>query len=185
MENGGFFFSTSPKPIIPNAENSLDGVDREALNKVVVAGLQNEDGRARGDFANAYQKLTFEEIQPLLPAIHKAIVNPAPSGIIFADGIRLAGAKLLAKHRYREGMELSLDLMDIDRWNKRRRIDQCLDILAMYGGAAKPLLPRMREMQQALLAHPEARGLQDQIGKLRRLITSVEAATEAPELREL
>jgi hypothetical protein len=92
---------------------------------------------------------------------------------------------LLAKHRYREGMELSLDLMDIDRWNKRRRIDQCLDILAMYGGAAKLLLPKRREMQQALLAHPEARGLQAQIGKLRRLITSVEAATEMPELREL
>jgi len=166
-------------------KNSLEGVDRDALNKAVAAGLQNQDGRARGSIANVYQKLTFEEIQPLLPAIYEAIVNPAPSGIMFADGIRLAGLQLLAKHRYREGMVLSLDLMDIDRWNKRRRIDQCLEVLATYGGAAKPLLPRMRELEQALVAHREARGLQPLIEKLRGIIADVESATEAPELREL
>lgn len=166
-------------------KNSLEGVDRDALNKAVVAGLQNQDGRARGAIATIYRQLSFEEIEPLLPAIHQAIVKPAPSGIMFADGIRLAGLELLAKHRFREGMELSLDLMDIERWNKRRRIDQCLDTLAMYGGAAKPLLPKMRELEQALTKHREARGLQPLIEKLRALIASVESATDAPELREL
>jgi hypothetical protein len=166
-------------------KNSLDGVDREALNKAITAGLQNQDGRARGELASIYQKLGFEEIQPLLPVIHEAIVTPAPSGIMFADGVRLAGLELLAKHRYREGMDLAFEIMDIDRWGKRNRINRCLEILGMYGGAAKPVLPKMHELQKALIAHPEARGLAEQIGELRSLIQKVEAATEIPELREM
>ena len=37
---------------------------------------------ARGWIDSIYQKLSYEEIKPLLPAIHEAIVTPAPSGII-------------------------------------------------------------------------------------------------------
>jgi len=166
-------------------KNSLDGVDREALNKAITAGLQNQDGRARGELAQIYQKLSFEEIQPLLPVIHEAIINPAPSGIMFADGVRLAGLELLAKHRYREGLDLAFEIMDIDRWGKRNRINRCLEILGMYEGAAKPVLPKMRELQQALDEHSEARGMGEQIGNLRRLIRRVENATDAPELREM
>jgi hypothetical protein len=57
---------------------SLDGVDREQLYTAVRAGLQNQDGRARGSFTSVYQSLSFEEIKPLLPAIHQAIVDPCP-----------------------------------------------------------------------------------------------------------
>ena len=68
---------------------SLEGVDREALFAAVKAGLHNEDGRARGSIESVYRNLAYEEIEPLLPAIHRAVVEPAPSGIMFADGIRL------------------------------------------------------------------------------------------------
>ena len=78
---------------------SLEGVDREALVAAVGAGLENEDGRARGSIGSVYQHLSDEEIKPLLPAIHRAVVEPAPSGIMFADQIRIAGLRLLAKHR--------------------------------------------------------------------------------------
>ena len=57
---------------------SLEGVDREKLFKAVRAGLRNEDGRARGSISSVYSNLTFEEIQPLLPVIHRAIVEPPP-----------------------------------------------------------------------------------------------------------
>jgi hypothetical protein len=163
-------------------KNTLDGVDREVLRKAVAAGLQNQDGRARGEIRNIYQQLTFEEIKPLLPAIHEAIVKPSPSGIMFADGIRLSGLELLAKHRIREGMALCLDIMDIDRWGKKNRIERCLKTLASYGGAAKPLLPRLRQLEQDLVKHSEARNLQPNIEQLRMLIRDIEAASDAPEL---
>ena len=87
---------------------SLEGVDRELLMKAVRVGLQNEDGRARGSLATVYEHLTYDEIKPLLPAIHQAIVEPAPSGIMFASDIRMSGVALLAKHRINEGIALLL-----------------------------------------------------------------------------
>ena len=164
---------------------SLEGVDRELLMKAVRAGLRNEDGRARGALGSVYANLSFEEIKPLLPAIHKAVVEPAPSGIMFADGIRLQGLQLLARHRIKEGMPLCLQIMDIERWGKRHRIAQCLKTLASYGGAAKPVLPELRNLEKKLLAHPEARGLKEQIDLVRKTIADIETATDAPELRSL
>ena len=77
---------------------SLEGVDRELLYTAVRSGLQNDDGRARGAFGSVYKNLTYEEIEPLLPAIYQAVAEPAPSGIMFADGIRLSGLEILARH---------------------------------------------------------------------------------------
>ncbi len=166
-------------------KKSLEGVDRELLRKAVTAGLQNQDGRARGQIGQVYQQLSFEEVKPLLPVIHEAIVKPSPSGEMFSDGIRLSGLELLAKHRIREGMALCLDIMDIERWGKASRIEQCLKTLAKYGGAAKPLLPRLHQLEKDLSAHSEAKGLQPKIDQLRKLISDIEGATEAPELIDL
>ncbi len=166
-------------------KKSLDGVDRDLLRKAVAAGLRNQDGRARGEVGGIYQQLGYEEIKPLLPAIHEAIVKPAPSGEMFASGIRLSGLELLARHRIQEGMPLCLEVMEIDKWGKRDRITRCLKILGTYGAAAKPVLPQLRELEQKLAAHSEARGLKPQIDQLRSLIAEIESATGDVELRSL
>ncbi|GAB6164307.1 hypothetical protein JCM19992_03070 [Thermostilla marina] len=164
---------------------SLEGVDREALYQAVRAGLLNEDGRARGSLGTVYQNLTYEELKPLLPDIYRAVVEPAPSGIMFADGIRLSGLELLAKHHIREGMPLCIDLIEPERWGKQNRIKRCLNALALYGSAAKPLLPRLHELEETLLAHREARNLQPYIEQLRELIERIETSNEPVELRSL
>ena len=166
-------------------KKSLDGVDRDLLRKAVAAGLRNQDGRARGEVGGIYQQLGYEEIKPLLPAIHEAIVKPAPSGEMFASGIRLSGLELLARHRIQEGMPLCLEVMEIDKWGKRDRITRCLKILGTYGAAAKPLLPQLRELEQKLAVHSEARGLKPQIDQLRSLIAEIESATGDVGLRSL
>lgn len=166
-------------------KRSLADVDRELLRKAVAAGLENQDGRARGEVGGIYQLLTYEEVRPLLPVIHEAIVKPAPSGIMFASGVRLHGLDLLAKHRIREGMALCIDVMDIDKWGKRDRISRCIRTLGTYGGAARPVLPRLRQLEKDLLAHSEARGLEPQIAQLRKLIADIESAKDAPPLRGL
>ena len=166
-------------------KQSLEGVDQTLLRKAVVAGLQNQDGRARGEVGAIYQKLSYEEIKPLLPAIHQAIVTPAPSGEMFASNIRLLGLELLAKHRIREGMALSLDVMEIDKWGKATRIDRCLKVIGMYGGAAKPLLPKLRQLEKDLTVHSESKNLKPKIEALRSLIQEIENAKDNVELRNL
>lgn len=166
-------------------KRSLDGVDRDLLRKAVVAGLQNQDGRARGEIGGIYQQLSYEDIKPLLPAIREAIVTQAPSGEMFASGIRLSGVELLAKHRIREGMTLCLQVMEIDKWGKKDRIGRCLKIMAMYGGAAKPMLPQLRQLEKDFLAHPEAKSLVAFQPTLQKLIKDIETATDTMELRSL
>lgn len=129
---------------------SLEAVDREALYTAVRAGLGNEDGRARASLGSVYKNLSYDEIEPLLPAIHQAVVEPAPSGIMFADGIRLSGLEILAKHRIDEGMELCLEVMELDRWGQGNRIPKCLQALQLYGGAATELLPKLEALREEL-----------------------------------
>ncbi|MFZ9914858.1 MAG: DUF6288 domain-containing protein, partial [Phycisphaerales bacterium] len=131
---------------------SLDGVDRDALYAAVRAGLQNEDGRARGSIASVYKNLSTTDIAPLLPAIHAAVVEPAPSGIMFADGIRMSGLEILAKHRVAEGLPLCIGLVEPARWGLKNRIDRCLAALRVYGGAARSELPRLRALEADLVA---------------------------------
>jgi hypothetical protein len=85
-----------------------------------------------------------------LPAIHAAVVEPAPSGIMFADGIRTSGLEILAQHRIAEGLPLCIDLIEPERWGLDGRIDRCLAALRTYGGAAKSELPRLRALEGEL-----------------------------------
>ena len=123
---------------------SLEGVDRKLLMEAVRAGLLNEDGRARSSIGSVYRNLTYDEIKPLLPAIHKAIIEPAPSGIMFADGIRMSGLELLTKYRINEGIEL---LVDYSRNQKKhaseKRILKVMEMLKTYGAHGKRVIPQL------------------------------------------
>jgi len=163
----------------------LDGVDRDLLRAAIAAGLKNQDGRSRGSIGGIYQKLSYEEIKPLLPAIHEAIVTPAPSGIMFASGIRLAGLELFAKHKIREGLPLCIDVMEIQNWGKQARIEKCLDALAMYGSAAKSELQRLRQLEKDLTKHGEARNLERFVVRIRSMIEELEKTPADVELRSL
>lgn len=165
--------------------NGIDGVDRNLLRKAIVAGLQNQDGRSRGSVGQVYKKLTFDEIKPILPAIHEAIATPSPSGIMFANGVRVAGLEILAKHRIKEGMPLCFEVMEIQKWGKKDRIARCVSALEIYGAAAKPVLPKLRQLEKDLLAHRERKNLQPSIDRLGKLIQKIESSTESIELRSI
>jgi hypothetical protein len=166
-------------------KNSLEQVDPELLYTAVRAGLTNQDGRSRGTIGSIYQRLSFDAIKPLLPAIHEATAKPAPSGIMFANEIRLAGIDLLAKHRIAEGMTLCLDIMNIESWGEKKRIAHCLKTLRSYGAAAKPLLPRLRQLQVDLANCSQARRLQEEMEYLRVMIEELEVAEGTVELYHL
>jgi hypothetical protein len=163
---------------------SLEGVDRNALYAAVRAGLGNEDGRARGSLDSVYRNLSYVEIEPLLPAIYQAVIEPAPSGIMFADGIRLSGLEILAQHRVKEALPLCVSLIEPDRWGLRNRIKRCLATLRLYGGTARAEIPRLRQLETDLAANgwkPEAIA---ELG-IPALIHEIEAGNDPPVLRSL
>jgi hypothetical protein len=130
---------------------SLDGVDRELLYKAVAAGLQNEDGRARGSFTSVYDNLSSAEIKPLLPSILRAVNEPAPSGIMFADGIRMAGLRILVKHRVPEGIPACVEWVRTqNHWQSPGRTTELMQILLEYGTEAKSAIPELKAIANRL-----------------------------------
>lgn len=165
---------------------SLEGVDRELLLQAVRIGLQNEDGRARGSFTSVYQNLAFDEIKPLLPAIHQAIVEKAPSGIMFASEIRMSGLELFAKHRINEGIELLVDYAPNQKAHgSEKRIVQVMEMLKSYGAHAKRVIPQLKAAAVHFDNGEENYPLQLSQGKaklVRETIREIEAATDKPVL---
>ena len=168
---------------------SLDGVDRELLLKAVRAGLRNEDGRARGALGSVYANLSFEEIKPLLPAIHKAVVEPSPSGIMFADGIRMEGLRLLAKYRVREGIAASVKYARTQNpWASEKRTPQLMKILLSYGAQAKSVIPQLKQIadyfEKSERNFPRRLSL-DKAKVIRQTIRAIDASKEYPELMRI
>jgi hypothetical protein len=164
-------------------------VDREALYKAVRAGLKNEDGRARGSIGSVYRNLSAEEIEPLLPAIHQAIIEPAPSGEMFADIIRVEGLQLLAKHRIEEGMSACVKYTrEQNPWASEKRTPELMKILLSYGTHGKAVIPELKRIADYF--EKEEKDFPKNLMLLkaksvRETIRAIEASTDTPELIRL
>lgn len=168
---------------------SLDGVDREAVYTAVRAGLKNQDGRARGSIGSVYRNLSLEEIKPLLPAIHEAIVQPAPSGEMFADGIRVEGLRVLAQHHIEEGMTACVKYTrEQNPWASQKRTPEIMTILLEYGSHAKAVIPELEKIAHYFEKEepdfPKNLGLQ-KANSVRDTIKAIESSTDTPALIKL
>jgi len=165
---------------------SLEGVDRPALYKAVRAGLKNEDGRARGSIGSVYRYLSLEEIKPLLPAIHEAIVKPAPSGEMFADGIRVEGLRLLSQHHIEEGMNALVKYTrDQNPWESQIRTPELMKILLTYGTHAKGVIPELTKVANFFAKDEKdfpPRLMAMKAKSVRDTITAIEASTDTPKI---
>ncbi|MEI6176688.1 MAG: DUF6288 domain-containing protein [Verrucomicrobiota bacterium] len=167
-------------------KNSLDGVDLELLYKAVRAGLKNQDGRARGSIASVYRKLSYKEIEPLLPAIYQAVVVPSPSGEMFADGVRIEGLNVLTQHHIEEGIQTCVDYARTQNlWGSEKRIVTLMDILCTYGTHAKSMIPQLQRYADEIA--PGEKGFPPNLSRqkaefIRATIRKIEALTETPEL---
>ena len=168
---------------------SLDGVDRAALYKAVRAGLTNQDGRARGSIASVYRNLSAEEIKPLLPAIYQAIAEPAPSGEMFADSIRVEGLRLLAKHGIEEGIAACVKYTrNQNPWASEARTPELMKILLTYGTHAKAVIPELTKIGDYFEKDEKDFPKHLMIMKakcVRDTIAAIEASTDSPQLIRL
>ena len=105
---------------------------------------------------------------------------------MFADGIRLAGIKLLSELRIREGLPLCIELVDPNRWGFGRRLPICLNCLKQYGGAAREVLPQLRELRQEVLTERARSNEKDPtIIAIDKVIASIENDRDPPTLRSV
>lgn len=170
-------------------KNSLEGVDRKQLSKAVAASLRNEDGRARSTTAGIYKLLSYEEVEPLLPAIMDAVTKPAPSGEMFADGVRIAGLQVLAAHHIAEGIPACADyIRNQNKWASENRTPEVLKIFDSYGVHAKSAIPHLTEtaamFEKGEPNFPKPLSLR-KAAAVREAIARINAATESPELRKI
>ncbi len=168
---------------------SLDGVDREALYKAVRSGLSNQDGRARGSIGSVYRNLAAEDIQPLLPAIYQAIIEPAPSGEMFADSIRVEGLRLLAKHRIEDGISACVKYArDQNPWASEERTPELMKILLSYGTHAKSVVPELTRLADYFQEDEKDFPKHLMLRKakcVRETIQAIEDSTDTPKLSRL
>jgi len=168
---------------------SLDGVERAQLLSAVRAALLNEDGRTRGNLAIIYRKLSFEELKPLLPSIHKAIIEKSPSGIMFDGTIQDAGLDLYSKNHVSEGIELIADYV----WQQKphgseKRVTQYCNMLKRYGAHARRAIPKLERaidyFENEEKDFPK-RLSQQKADDVRKAIEEIKQLTEKPELVDL
>jgi hypothetical protein len=162
--------------------HSLEGVDRDLLRDVIKRLLQNDDGRARAAVGMVYKNLSFEELKPLMPTLLETIQSPSPSGVMFANGIRLSGLEQFARYRIKEGMKLCIEVTEIDEWGKQDRIRLGMKHLRKYGGAAKAVLPELNDLVQRLKDHREAISLAPLIQLCEETITEIKKSPKGEPL---
>ncbi|XZE18577.1 DUF6288 domain-containing protein [Pirellulaceae bacterium SH449] len=172
-----------------NSANSLEGVDSDKLRTAIAMGLQNQDGHARSQISSVYQRLSYSDLQPILPAIVAAIEKPAPSGEMFADGVRLNGLKVLAAHHIEEGIQACADyLRSQNPWASEHRTPEILEVLKAYGAQAQRVLPHLKETaamwDEGEVDFPKRLSKQ-KASAVKEAIKFIEASVDRPELKRL
>jgi hypothetical protein len=128
---------------------SFEGADWDLLKQAIHEGLRNQDGRARAAFTLVYENLPPEKLKEILPEVHHAVVNPAPSGIMFADGIRIEGLKILSEWKAAEGIDACMFyIKNLNHWGSEKRVPAILEVLRTYGVHAKRTIPELKELAE-------------------------------------
>ena len=165
-------------PSWSEGEDPLAGLDRKLLVPAIVKLLKHPSARVRGSAAYAFRYLTAEDVGAMAQEIYDVSSILAPSYSMFFDLPRNYGLELMARFRFAEGIPLCLDTLDMDRWGKQMRLPNRFAVLKEYGRAARPVLPRLKELRSEIRT-PEHRSL------LEEAITAIESDKRPAKLTRL
>ena len=152
--------------ILPNlAEdgNPLQDVDRNLLYASVTKLLKEPSGRVRGCGAYALKFFTREDLAAMAGPIYNAVKTPAPNYAMFDDDPRQHGLDLMARLRIEEGISLCFETLEPNRWGQGVRLPHRFRTLQEYGGAARSMLPRLKELRWTVKAGENRQFLEDAV----------------------
>lgn len=128
------------------AEYGLEGVERDLLLPALREVLTNQNGGARSLTGWVLEKLSPNELDQLWPDIYQASRYIAPSGIMFASGIRTKGLNVMADHHIEEGLDLAVWYIRYQKGHGAPgRVPAALDAVRKYGGHAKRVIPELEK----------------------------------------
>ncbi len=136
--------------------DSLDGIDRDLLYPTIRKLLASDDGLTGYAMQTIFKTLSSDELKILLPEIIKVASQTPPSGEMFAQEIRLAAFKYLAKNRLVEGLPAFIEYFKTQNGWGCKTV-QLLPLLRQYGSAARPILPQLKQLQAAWQARETTR----------------------------
>jgi len=162
----------------------MEGIDRSLLVPAVKEILKNENGWARSTLSGfIYPLLTASEREQLWGDIHLATRHIAPSGIMFASGVRTHGLKLMAQHHIEEGLELAAWYIRYQKGHGNKgRVPAALDAILAYGAHAKRVIPELEK--HAAWYEAQRRGKprdDDPANRIRAAIKKIEAMKSPPD----
>ena len=164
----------------------LEATDRKLLYPAIRSILKNDDGWARSTPGLLFKDLPERDLMELMPDIIKATEELAPSGIMFASGIRMAGLEALTKHRVNDGIELLADYArNQKKHGSQKRIVGLMEMLTSYGAHAKRVIPSLEATAKYFEKEEEGfpHGLSLEKAKLvRETIKRIKASTDKPKL---
>ncbi len=169
--------------ILPGGKG-IETVDRELLIPAVKSMLTNTNGDTRSMVSKLYTQFAEKDLQQLWGDIYRAAKTRAPSGVMFSGGVQANGLKLIADHRFREGIDLAVRLMLEKRWGLKHRFRQALKILVRYGSLGKEHVARIKttmwpELQYHFKRDPRYKKT------IEGLIKTIEESTEKPRLESM
>jgi len=142
----------------PEDANPLAGLDRQVLYPAMSTILKHPSARVRGCGGYMYQYLTTEDIAIMAQDIYDATRELAPGYAMFGDLPRNHGLDMMAERRLAEGIDIAIATVDPKDWGQQTRLPNRFSVLQKYGGAARHVLPQIRELRWDL-RKPESRAL--------------------------
>ncbi len=105
---------------------------------------------------------------------------------MFADGVRMAGLRLLAAHRVEEGIAAcAFYVRHMKQHGSQKRVPEVLEILRSYGAHAQAVIPELEQTAESFANKetdfPENLSRQ-KAAAVRDAVRAIGAATERPVL---
>jgi hypothetical protein len=127
----------------------MKGLDQKQVIPAIQKLMRNTDGQTRALVAKSYHLMSNKELSPLWSDIVWAVKNPSPSGIMFNGVIREKGVELLVKNRFKEAIPLCAQYVkNMKQHGSQKRIYKVMDMLRIYGAAAKSELPNLYKTRE-------------------------------------
>ena len=171
----------------------LGDVDPKLLYPAIRAVARNPDGMARARLRHTFEKLlTEDDVRALAPDILAAVHTRAPADTMFGNAIRMAGLKVLAKYRFREGIEAAVVFAKTQGGHgSQKRTGEIMKELVRYGSAAREAVPGLKELirefnaQCARNEFPKGELNRERVAAVEEAIRAIEAATDHPPLNSI